>query len=80
MAEYDRSNAQFAGIYDGTKAIGTVPDDRRSCLGVQLWCEGNHRCELCLQQHKDNTFGCVPAKEGRGLSRGAALCAIHTSV
>lgn len=46
-----------ARIYDGTKAIGTVPDERRSCLVVEIKCEeGQHLWELRLQQHKGNTF------------------------
>jgi hypothetical protein len=43
-----------AGVYDGTNAIGSVPDERRSCLVVELRCEQDHKWELRLQQHKGN--------------------------
>lgn len=45
-----------AEIYDGTKAIGTVSNERRSCLVIEIECESSHRWELRLQQHKGQTW------------------------
>jgi hypothetical protein len=51
------TDPQEAGIYDGTKAVGTVTDgERRSCLVIELTCESGHRWELRLQQHKGNVL------------------------
>jgi hypothetical protein len=61
------SDPSEAEVYDGTKSIGTVTDERRSCLVIEIECEESHRWELRLQQHKGQT--CVQAEGVRARNR-----------